>query len=267
MPDYQCHHCNVTLSYTQYARSHYCEKGACQCAKVRNYLVAKKQRLSEQLNTQIQDFTQSAATNDIASRLVIDIENITPVVALLPANTNMLQDSNPERKQMFMHHLSSIYEDVKENNSQGNEVYCETLLPPTPEKEAELMGKACATCMGSCCNLGKTHAFLDYPSLKHILGLQSAALTENELLTLYSEYFPEQSYEYSCVFLGKNGCTLPRDLRSFTCNNFLCDEITNYRIALSQADSAVTFAAAIHNDTIVHSSVFDEDSFIRVVEK
>ncbi|MEP3415040.1 MAG: hypothetical protein ABJN66_08350, partial [Gilvibacter sp.] len=158
-------------------------------------------------------------------------------------------------------------DDIENNNQTGNKIYTKSLNSPLPKKEAQLVGKACATCMGSCCNLGKTHAFLDYPSLKHILGLQTSILTKNELVTLYSEFFPDQSYEYSCVFLGKMGCTLPRDLRSFTCNNFLCDEITHYQIALSQADSAVTYAAAIYNDTILHSSVYDEDNFIRVVEK
>jgi hypothetical protein len=130
-----------------------------------------------------------------------------------------------------------IYEDVEANNSTTNKVYSEQLYPPLPEDEANLLGKACATCMGSCCKLGKTDAFVDYPSLQHFLASQ---VSEQEITALYSDYFLTQSYQDSCVFKGNKGCALPRELRSFTCNNFLCDGVINYRHEVMHADLTLT---------------------------
>lgn len=190
-----------------------------------------------------------------------------PVIALLPANTNQLTDLSEERKLEFLHHVSAIFNDVEKNNPSGNRIYSEQLLPPLPEAEAQLLGNACATCMGSCCKHGQTHAFVDFPSLQHLLASQSTKLSEQELIDLYSDYFPEQSYQYSCVFQGNEGCSLPRELRSFTCNNFLCDKLINYRYALMQSDTTLTFAAGIDKDEIMFTSVYSDEHFIRLKEK
>ncbi|AGH42448.1 hypothetical protein [Paraglaciecola psychrophila] len=116
-------------------------------------------------------------------------------------------------------------------------MYSEQLYSPLPEDEANLLGKACATCMGSCCKHGQPHAFVDYPSLQHLLASQATELSEQELTDLYSDYFPTRSYQDSRVFQGNKGCLLPRELRSFTCNNFLCDGAINYRHEVIYADS------------------------------
>ena len=266
MSSHQCLHCKDTLSYIEHARSHYCEKPLCQRTKVQLYLVENKKRLSAQLIAEIEEFIHNTATHQLPTWLSHELEKA-PILALLPANTNQLKDLDEERKQEFLHHLSMIYDNVEKNNPSGSRVYSESLDPPLPENEAELIGKACATCMGSCCNLGQTHAFIDYPSLKRLLVSQSLALSEQELLELYSDYFPEQSYQYSCVFLGKKGCSLPKELRSFTCNNFLCDEVLNYRRNALQTDSTLTFAAAVHNDKIMFTSVYNDEDFIRIKEK
>ncbi len=45
------------------------------------------------------------------------------------------------------------------------------------------------------------------------------------VLAAYMEYVAEKSYEGSCVYHTEKGCSLPRNMRSNTCNNFLCDSL------------------------------------------
>lgn len=267
MSSHQCLHCKEALSFIEHARSPYCEKPLCQRAKVQLYLVENKKRLTAQVGAELEEYIQSTPARKLPSRLRKALKKSSPVIALLPANTNQLTDLSQERKNEFLHHVSMIYKDVAANNSTANKVYSEQLYPPLPEDEANILGKACATCMGSCCKHGQTHAFVDYPSLQHLLASQATELSEQELLDLYSDYFPAQSYQYSCVFQGDQGCTLPRELRSFTCNNFLCDSVINYRHEISQADSTLTFAAAVDNNTIMFTSVYSHEHFIRMKEK
>jgi Fe-S-cluster containining protein len=267
MSPYQCAHCKKTLSFIEHARSPHCEEPICQLAKVQLYLAENKQRLTAQVIAELEKFIKHTPARKLPSRLRKELKNTSPLIALLPANTNQLTELGQKRKLEFLRHVSMIYKDVKTHNPSANRVYSEQLEPPLPKDEAQLLGNACATCMGYCCRLGQTHAFVDYPTLKNLLASQPAEFSEKDLLDLYSDYFPKQSYQNSCVFQGNNGCTLPRDVRSITCNNFLCDEVKKYRREVLQTDSELTFAVAVDKKTIMFTSAYSHENFIRVKEK
>tara|TARA_R110002153_G_scaffold124543_3_gene270938 strand:+ start:42189 stop:43013 length:825 start_codon:yes stop_codon:yes gene_type:complete len=264
LPNHQCLNCKETLTFIEHARSLYCQKPLCQRAKVQVYLVDNKKRLTAELITELEEYIQSAPNQKLPKGLGNELDETSPVVALLPANTKQLTNLSQKRQLEFLRHLGLIYKDVEANNPTANRVYLEHLNPPLQDDEAQLLGNACATCMGSCCKHGQTHAFVDYPSLKHLLASQLTDLSEQELLDLYSDYFPKQSYQYSCVFHGEKGCTLPRELRSFTCNNFLCDGVLKYRNEVKYANSSLTFAAAVDNDKIMFTSIYNNANFTRV---
>lgn len=267
MSSHQCLHCKETLSFIEHARSPYCEKPTCQRAKVQLYLDENKKRLTDQLIAECEEYIQNIPTQTLPSELDKDLKKTSPVVALLPANLKKLTNLSQQRKSEFLKHLSAIYSDVENNNPTANTVYTKQLNAPLPEDEGQLLGKACATCMGSCCKHGQTHAFVDYPSLKYLLAYRATELSEQALLDLFSDYFPKQSYSDACVFQGIQGCTLPRELRSFTCNNYLCEDLLSYRQNINQADSTLTFAAAVVKDKIMFTSVYNNEHFIRVKEK
>jgi hypothetical protein len=48
------------------------------------------------------------------------------------------------------------------------------------------------------------------------------------VLLLYVESVPTVGYEGSCVFHGKQGCTLARSLRSDVCNSYFCAGLDAY---------------------------------------
>ena len=54
------------------------------------------------------------------------------------------------------------------------------------------------------------------------------ALDARAVLRLYVERVPEVGYEGSCIFHGKQGCTLDRSLRSDVCNSYFCGGLQAY---------------------------------------
>jgi hypothetical protein len=76
---------------------------------------------------------------------------------------------------------------------------------------------ACSLCKGWCCRNGEDNAFLDETTMASVRCARSA-LNVRAVLRLYVERVPEVGYEDSCIFHGKQGCTLDRSLRSDVCN-------------------------------------------------
>jgi hypothetical protein len=54
------------------------------------------------------------------------------------------------------------------------------------------------------------------------------ALDLRATLRLYVERVPEVGYKNSCIFHGKQGCTLDRPLRSEVCNSYFCGGLQGY---------------------------------------
>jgi hypothetical protein len=86
---------------------------------------------------------------------------------------------------------------------------------------------ACSMCKGWCCKNGDDHAFLDETTLARVRSARPA-LDVGAVLRLYVERVPEVGYENSCIFHGKQGCTLDRSLRSDVCNSYFCGGLQGY---------------------------------------
>ena len=74
---------------------------------------------------------------------------------------------------------------------------------------------------------GEDHAFLDETTMARVRCARSA-LDVRAVLRLYVERVPEVGYENSCIFHGKQGCTLDRSLRSDVCNSYFCGGLQVY---------------------------------------
>ncbi|MCI2283426.1 hypothetical protein L3081_08470 [Colwellia sp. MSW7] len=163
-----------------------------------------------------------------------------------------------------MLHLETLYLDIIEQRPPSTKLYEHELNEPLEDEEQQLLGKACATCLGECCSLGKNHAFQDIISLSHFLDNQPKTLTLNELTHLYSQYFPRKNYKNACIFQGKKGCTLPTELRSFTCKNYRCPSLRSYHQELLTTNQGLTIAVGALDRDIKKISIFDENTFISI---
>lgn len=258
MITYKCLRCNASQTFMQHSRSEYCDKPDCQRAKAQSFLERQKQQLLEQLTALCKPtLSNSKKLAQVAAKII-------PVVAIVPANRNTLMASSTVRREAFLQHLSDVFDDVEKGNKPTDGVYTAKLFPEYDAHETELLGKACATCQGHCCRLGEDHAFQDYSSLKFFLEARENTISKQQLLELYADEFPQQSYSGGCVFQGEKGCTLNREMRSFTCNNYQCEGLGNYHASIRQSDSSLSFVAAVEKEEIHYASVFTSEDFLRV---
>jgi len=107
-------------------------------------------------------------------------------------------------------------------------------IPPLQAEPEGFAGRvsrtACSLCKGWCCKNGDDQAFLDETTLARVCSARPA-LYLAAVLRLYIERVPEIGYENSCIFHGKQGCTLDSSLRSDVCNSYFCGGLQDYLTA------------------------------------
>jgi len=269
-----CHYCSEQLSHVAFIRSSYCEKPNCQRAKAQYYLDENKEKVIYEVTQEITSTCynylkhKNLPNDHILNKNVVATLSDPPSahLAILPVNTRPLVSLSERRKQDFLKHLTTIYHDITEKRPSSTKVYATQIDKPLNKEDNELLGKACATCKGKCCNLGAEHAFQDTASLSYYLESQTGIANLEKLLQQYSQNFPIATYQNSCVFQGKVGCTLPLKLRSFTCKNYRCAELRSYHQKLIDSNSKITFAAGVKKDSIKQISIFDDQTFLMVKE-
>jgi hypothetical protein len=147
---------------------------------------------------------------------VIDDES-QPVI--VPRSEKPLAPVAPERVQRLREHLVVILQDLRK--SRHLERFASPLRPPPTGFQAVVAGSACSLCRGHCCRNGDGDAFLDDRTLARV-RLAKPDATENSVLQLYLRRVPEAAYRDSCIFHGKQGCTLDRSMRADVCNAYYC---------------------------------------------
>lgn len=238
----RCQHCNAPLSIVEKARSDYCRASICQRAQIQD------------------DINQKAAIKHQINALARKEKQLSPDeplhVILLPTNTNEVVPLNLERKTQFIEHLADVYDQLETGEDVTNFAYKNAEQPNLTIEEEKLLNKACATCKGQCCLLGKNHAFQDIHSLGRYLAMQPKS--KEELLADFKQHLPEKSYNNGCIFQGELGCTLPKTMRANTCNSFTCKDLQSYHLDLKHQQAELTVAAAVYNHQITNLTVFDE---------
>lgn len=117
--------------------------------------------------------------------------------------------------------------------------------------------RLCAMCRGACCSSGGDHAYLSQLILRRILD-NNPELSGEDIIARYTFSVATETIEGSCINQTATGCSLPRELRSDTCNAYYCDAILNYHRDSNEAGEVrkvfaiqreATFAGTIDPDT------------------
>lgn len=175
-----------------------------------------------------------------------------PEIAILPANTRKLVPMAPERRTEFAARLKAIVDEIENAKGDGARGGVQSADVGPPHRE--LVGLACATCRGYCCRAGGNEAYMTPAVFRRVLA-QSPDLTPADLQRAYLSRIPQESYEESCIFHSRTGCTLPRDRRADICNNFLCSGVRD----LPADPDAQRLAAAIGATGIVRLALIGGD--------
>jgi hypothetical protein len=159
---------------------------------------------------------------------------------------------SPERVRRLRKHLVATLRALRAMKDPEHSV---SPLRPEPEGFAGQVARtACSLCKGWCCRNGENHAFLDEGTIARAC-CASLTLDVRSALRLYIERVPEVGYRNSCIFHGKQGCTLDRSLRSDVCNSYFCGGLLDYLAG----DEVVTPTRVIagSGDKMHTSSIFD----------
>jgi hypothetical protein len=144
---------------------------------------------------------------------------------IVPRNDKAAVPISPERVRRLRKHLVVALRALRTLKKCEHSV---SPLQPEPEGFAARVARtACSLCKGWCCKNGEDHAFLDETTMARVRRAR-LALGAQAVLRLYVDRVPEVGYRGSCIFHGKQGCTLDRSLRSDVCNSYFCDGLQIY---------------------------------------
>jgi len=266
------------MSYINYNRSPYCSEPACQRALAQNVITQTSALVQAQTEQAIDGYFETQQTPKKQAK----------ILAVLPANTETVIAAQAPRQQSFLQHLSRIYDDVVNHTPGLNKTYPSDDTPQDLPQVKGLLSKACATCKGYCCRLGAEHAFIDYASLRTTLQKLAQApsqesqatslipdvdasiedsMDKQQLISLYGDYLPSQSYSDSCVFQGPKGCSLPLTMRSITCRTYKCESLIGYEQRIKSDQTNLTYATAATGRKVTTIAIFSESQFTYVTEK
>src|SRR5215467_15455487 len=144
---------------------------------------------------------------------------------MVPRNDKAVVPTSNERVKRLRKHLVMALRALR---TMKNPKHSVSPVRPEPDGFAGRVARAaCSLCKGWCCRNGADHAFLDEITMARVCRAR-LTLDARAVLRLYLERVPEAGYEGSCIFHGRQGCTLDRSLRSDVCNSYFCDELQSY---------------------------------------
>jgi hypothetical protein len=186
------------------------------------------------------------------------------LTAILPAHDRRLQPLDPVRRTLFAERLAGLMDDAAADPAGP------TGDPPVPEQPATpteaLTRAACASCRGLCCRHGEPHAFIRPSTLRRHLKLHPEQ-TPAQALQSYLSHIPAESTAGSCIYHGRQGCTLPRAMRSDACNRYLCDDLERLqKVATADAPVPPILAVGFDEDRLVRVSLLQADGVRTISE-
>jgi hypothetical protein len=158
---------------------------------------------------------------------------------MVPRTTKTLVPTSPERIRRLRRHLLMV---LRASRTMTETEHSAAPVRPEPEGFAARVARtACALCEGWCCKNGEDDGFLDERTVARV---RRARATPNAraVLRLYVERVPEAGYQGSCIFHGKQGCTLDRSLRSDVCNSYFCGGLHDYMASGGDATPVTVIA-------------------------
>ncbi|MGZ4957896.1 MAG: hypothetical protein ACXV7J_01475 [Methylomonas sp.] len=156
-------------------------------------------------------------------------------LAILPRNQQRLIPLGHERINAHRRYLEQIVQEAAELHDAGvapAETSATTCGVSPAQANLAVLGAACGLCGGYCCNTGGNTAWLEPDSIVRLFGAISA-VDWNAIVENYLSHLPEISFENSCIYHAENGCSLPKNIRSGVCNQYLCRGLAEVAHAVS----------------------------------
>lgn len=246
-----CRNCGADLKTHRERQEEFCSNIRCRPACMA-YL-RQKAKEHEQQQMEMRDAQALKTLSDVRANWhsSVPIDNDV-VLMIVPNNTRQLVSQSEENIAEFRAYLENIMQLAEEQitDSASHEfIQIEHESRAVQQQTSLPVINACSTCRGACCLQAKGHAFLNKDFFAWRL-LNEHDTSGAEMIDQYISQIPDQAYEDSCVYHGPQGCVLPREIRSSTCNRFLCTEIHDGQ-RRNQNQKTVSSIAIVDSDGVM----------------
>ena len=235
-----CHICGKVIGASS---GDLCDSFECS----RRAAIARKKRDQQDLYQQQLRLATVERDNALGDCSSDDKADWWPIVT--PANTRKLTPLPRRRKYRFVNRLRKLIAENAHHDVDDDQTVVRQAADVLP-----ILGSACANCRGSCCQRGGTAAYIDRRVVKRYLAKNPSA-SPRDLIEAYCQYLPAESYRGSCVYHSAIGCALPREMRSNSCNNTVCDGFAELRNRVVHDGQDKFFLAAMDALRVVRTRV------------
>lgn len=214
----RCAFCKARLDVHQAVRGGICDHPACRKQQAVAWAAQRR-------DAEVADARRAAT--DFRARVAPALGVTEPQslpLGIVPNFHRPVVKTAPSRRAEFRAHLVRVVRQAFEEKLDaagvtalaGELAEAVAVAPNFPEGQA-----ACATCRGFCCRTGGTHAYLNVTVIRSHL-VRHPGLRPAEVIRAFLNKLPAKTFDHSCVYHGRRGCALPREMRASLCNQFQC---------------------------------------------
>ncbi|MDE2397958.1 MAG: hypothetical protein KGM91_21195 [Burkholderiales bacterium] len=233
-----CRRCGAPLGPLQRLRGEACEALDCRRAEVDERLAREREAA---LQARLRRRTRHESTPALTTA---------PVIWLQP-NRNRLIDIRTAERARYLAQLERVA-------ALAAPEAAEPAADAKPPSDSAIRGRLCAFCAGRCCRYGLAqHAFIDRALLQRWVERHPGS-TAQDAAAAYAAQLPRRHVEASCLHHGRDGCTLPRGMRSDICNRFACAGLAGLEQTVAADAPATVVAAMAEGQRLLRVAALDE---------
>lgn len=188
------------------------------------------------------------------------------LLAVIPAAVHQITRLPAQRRREFRDHLKALIDRAAALPVQSA-IDQEPVMESVSAQDARLQatsGSACACCRGSCCRGGAyTHAYLGVETLQRYMTAHPDQ-QPRKVLARYMRHISAETCEGSCVYHRADGCSLPREMRANTCNEFYCGGLREFRANVPATGPVRGFFVATTDDVIQRAALVHEEQMLMI---
>ena len=256
-----CRICGIHLNNRKVVvTENICQSPFCRRLDANNVAAAKAREHAKALDQRREDLAEIVRERSLSVQPERSQVHSLKIVVLPYLEHKLMAPSMERRRQVaenFLKLASSAFalnsesasqpESVSNSAESESEQANETASDARDKRFAKMSGTACSTCGGKCCNLGGDTAFLSTDKFREVLRNRPTSSPE-EIVAEYVDHIPFETFQDSCIFHGPTGCGLNRELRSLTCNTYLCVSLNELREGIDENVSNFLLAATNFRD-------------------
>ncbi len=246
LPHQICAICGKPLSPRELAAA-ICGDTACQQAMASR----RERQKAEALREEVRQLRES-----LAGPAGIKEPEAYPLT-LIPSFSARVTNLPDRRRRAFRDHILRLISQATTKAAGSENISAKapaTATAALPARVQGVLARACGLCQGNCCKRGGEHAYLTVATIRRYLAAHPG-MRPREVLAAYLARLGNKTYHGSCVFHRADGCSLPRDMRSDTCNQYFCDALKEFQNNLDGSGRTRGFFAAV-SSTLVRGTAF-----------